>query len=207
LGRDVESFFGSSRFLLVFFFSGLLGNVATYVLGANVPSAGASGAIFGLVGAEIAYLLRNRRLYGRMSRQQLSNLATLVVINLVFGFTMPGVNNLAHIGGLVGGLLLGLGLAPRLTIEWEAASPGASPGAWPVPGPVPRVVDRASRSLQAAVLVLAIVLLATGLQLGNLRWSQLGGRQAPSAMPGALLRPEVAPQSHSDADWPASALM
>ena len=162
LGREVESLFGSVRFTFIYFLSGLFGSVAFYVLGApNVTSAGASGAIFGLVGADIAYFLRNRRLFGRLSRQQLGNLLTLVVINLILGFTVPGINNMAHLGGLVSGFIIGLGFSPHYTVRWEGLLPE------------PRLVDGNSTGMQAFTVVLAVVLLLGGIRLGNQRWADL----------------------------------
>jgi rhomboid protease GluP len=169
LGRQVEAFYGSWRFSVLYFLAGLFGNVAFYCLGgAYVPSAGASGAIFGLVGAEIAFFVRNRRLFGRLSRQQLSNLFVLVAINLVFGATVQGINNVAHIGGLVSGLLLGLALAPHYAVEFE-------------PGLVlaPRLVDRSPRLLQLVAPLLGLVLLLLGLRLGDQRWSGTSTSSAP----------------------------
>ncbi len=88
LGQDVERLYGSARFLLIYFLSGLGGSLASFVLGAGGISAGASGAI-------------------------LRSLLMLAGINLVFGFTIPGINNLAHMGGLVFGAMLGWILAPK----------------------------------------------------------------------------------------------
>lgn len=160
LGRDVEAFYGSWRFTSLYFLSGLLGGVASYVLGPNVASAGASGAIFGLIGAEVAYFLCNRRVFGVMGRQRLGNLAVLVAINLVFGFTVPGINNLAHLGGLVGGFVLGMALSPRYAIEWN----------WADGVPAQRLANRTPGAFQALGLLAICVMLVGGIWLGNQRW-------------------------------------
>jgi rhomboid protease GluP len=113
LGRDIESLFGAKRFLVVYFLSGLGGSVTTFALGGNAVSAGASGAIFGLIGAEIAYFFVHREMFGQRGQAQLRNLLFVAVINLFLGATVPGINNWAHMGGLVFGALMGFQLAPR----------------------------------------------------------------------------------------------
>ncbi len=165
LGREAEAFYGSVRFLAIYFVAGLFGGLAYYVLGpaASVVgvSAGASGAIFGIIGAELAYWLRNRGLFGAFGRQRLLNLAVLAGINLVFGATIPGINNLAHVGGLVSGFLLAVALAPRYEARWE----------WVGLNPAPRLVDRHPVWVQVIAVVIAILLGVAVLSLGGARWA------------------------------------
>lgn len=119
LGPQVESTFGTLRFLAVYLLGGLAGSVASYVWNANALSVGASGAIFGLFGALGAFAYTSRSLIGwEATRMQLYQMATLVAINLVFGF-LPGSNidNSAHVGGLVAGGLAGMALAPRYGVD------------------------------------------------------------------------------------------
>ena len=113
IGQGVEQTYGGSRFLLIYFLSGLGGSLFTYVLGGAGISAGASGAIFGLIGAQIAFFYRQRAVFGDASKAQLRNLLMVAGFNLVFGFTVPGINNLAHIGGLIFGAVVGWLLSPR----------------------------------------------------------------------------------------------
>jgi rhomboid protease GluP len=166
LGRDVEAFYGSRRFAAIYFLAGLFGNVAFYLFGDRVLSAGASGAIFGLVGAEIAFFLRNRQLFGSLGRQRLMNLAILVGINLVYGFVGAGINNLAHLGGLFAGLLLGLALTPRYEVAWR----------WAGSNPEPRLVNTTPVWVQAGSVGIAVILLVTGISLGDQLWA---GRATP----------------------------
>jgi rhomboid protease GluP len=161
LGRDLEGFYGFLRFAAIYFISGLAGNVAYYAAGPNAVSAGASGAIFGLIGAEIAFLVSNRSLFGSFRRQRLLNLAFLVVVNLAFGFMGRGINNLAHVGGLVSGLALGFALTPRHRLAWE----------WGPSGAAPRLVDGTPRWVQVAAVLGAGVLLGFVMWLGSQRWA------------------------------------
>jgi rhomboid protease GluP len=167
LGRDVESFYGSLRFAVIYFAAGLFGGLAYYLLGSErtaiVISAGASGAIFGVIGAELAFWLRNRMLFGDLGKQRLMNLAILVGINVVFGFSTPGINNLAHMGGLATGFLLALALTPRYEVTW----------AWDESGQTPRLVNRSPLWLQAAAVGLIVVLFIIGLNAGDQRWAAI----------------------------------
>jgi len=161
IGRDVEAFYGSGWFIATYFIAGLAGNVAYYLLGSDVLSAGASGAIFGLIGAEAAFFVRNRPLFGRFGRDRLANLAVLIGINLVFGFTVQGINNFAHLGGLLSGFLLGLALAPRYRFAWHERD-GV---------PVGMLQDGSSTRTRLFGIGLAMVLLVGGVMLGNQHWA------------------------------------
>ena len=161
VGRDMESLLGSGWFIAIYLLSGLAGNVAYYLLGPNVPSLGASGAIFGLIGAEAAFFLCNRPLLGRFGRQRLGNLAIMIGINLVFGFTVPGINNFAHLGGLLTGFVLGWILAPRYQVEWALV--GVEP--------IGRMRDRTPQNWRWLGIAAVTLLLLVGLWLGNRRWA------------------------------------
>jgi len=119
-GIRAEQFFGVWRFLVIYIISGIAGNVAIALASANTIGAGASGSIYGVIGALFALT--------KIRRKQVENLnsgalAIMIVIGIVMGFTMsatPGganVANAAHIGGLVTGFVLGW----LLTIERRGA--------------------------------------------------------------------------------------
>ncbi|RLF87591.1 rhomboid family intramembrane serine protease [Thermococci archaeon] len=100
LGIDLEGVIGTKRFLIVFFISALVGNVLSlFTLPLDVASGGASGGLFGIVGASLAIEGVLRR---NMSKA-LMNALFLFLINSIF----PGVNIIAHFGGLAAGLILG----------------------------------------------------------------------------------------------------
>jgi membrane associated rhomboid family serine protease len=120
VGRFVEILFGKWRYLVIYFVSGLLGNLLVFVIyQANLfPSTslfyengvlGASGAIFGIFGALGIFYILNRRSIGP---GMLSNWVIWLSLNLVFSFT-AGISLWAHIGGLVSGLIIALLLIPR----------------------------------------------------------------------------------------------
>jgi rhomboid protease GluP len=105
LGRDVERVAGAGRLGLVFAFAGLAGNSLSVLMSPS-PAVGASGAIFGLIGASAVFFFRNRRLLGARGQAQLRSLVMLTVLNLALGLR-PGIDNWAHLGGLLGGLAMG----------------------------------------------------------------------------------------------------
>ncbi len=104
LGNQVEKFYGHIKTLLIFIYSGIIGNLLTVILmNENVISAGASGAIFGLMGA-ILYFAINQRTY--MGEALKKEILPVIIINIFLGFLVSGINMYAHIGGLIGGMLI-----------------------------------------------------------------------------------------------------
>ena len=86
--------------------SGLVGSLLSYLLSPN-NAAGASGAIFGLMGSLLYFRKEKRNLFQRVFGP---GLLMIIGINLLYGFIQPGIDNWGHIGGLVGGFLMGNGL-------------------------------------------------------------------------------------------------
>jgi rhomboid protease GluP len=113
LGSFAEISFGRSRFLALYFISGIASGIAYLYFGVfNAPAVGASGAIFGLLGGVFGFAIRR----GTFSTRNpvISQLLILTALNLFLGATIPGVSNTAHIGGLVGGLVFGYLMAPSV---------------------------------------------------------------------------------------------
>ncbi len=102
IGPQVEGFFGKWKFLIVYFVSGICGSMMSIAFNPGIVSAGASGAIFGLFGA-LLYFANNYR--GYIGTVVKSQIVPVIVMNLVLGFVIQGVDIWAHIGGLVGGLI------------------------------------------------------------------------------------------------------
>ncbi|KAA3595985.1 MAG: rhomboid family intramembrane serine protease [Calditrichaeota bacterium] len=118
LGKSVECFFGKIDFLVIYFISGLWGSLFSYAFN-NSISAGASGAVFGLIGALISFFAINREMFGESGKKTLISTIFIAVLNLVIGFSTSGIDNYAHIGGLLGGLSLGVGLTPRYKFDFD----------------------------------------------------------------------------------------
>ncbi|HRX01561.1 MAG: rhomboid family intramembrane serine protease [Anaerolineae bacterium] len=161
IGMGLERLYGGSRYLVIYILSGLGGSLVSYVLAPASVSAGASGAIFGLIGAEIAFFYRHRKTFGQASQQQLRSLLMVAGINLVFGFTFPGINNYAHIGGLIFGAALGWVLAP----QYEP------PTVFQPDGNNAIILDDVNRlSRQLPMILVILVVMAALLYAGTTRW-------------------------------------
>lgn len=116
-GPSVESWFGKARFLSLYLISGICGNVLSYMCNPS-PAVGASGAIFGLVGATAVMLARHNRLLGPRAKRGLQSLAYIVIVNFGMGLS-PGsrIDNFGHLGGFLGGIAYSYLLGPRLVLR------------------------------------------------------------------------------------------
>jgi rhomboid protease GluP len=168
-GREVERRFGRARFLALYLLSGIASTTASFV-GSPVLSAGASGAVFGLAGASMAYYAAYRDRLGGAGRRSLASILMIVGLNLVMGFAAPGIDNLGHIGGLIAGLGLGWAYCPRYAVpRFPLAHPQAmSPGLL-AEEPL-RAVDRVPATRIWAGTLVAVVVLVVAVVLGAWRW-------------------------------------
>lgn len=107
LGSRLERVIGKIRFLLIYLLGGIAGNVVSLFLELKMQefsvSAGASGAVFAVMGAMIYIVIRNKGWLGDLSMRQI---LVMAAFSLYFGFTSSGVDNAAHIGGLLAGFVL-----------------------------------------------------------------------------------------------------
>ena len=116
IGYFTERLFGSPRYLAVYLIAGIGGNIVGLLLHPNVVAAGASGAIFGVYGGLLAFLLRRRGVVNPQAAKAVSrSVFIFLAYNLFYGLADPHTDLTAHIGGLVTGFLAGLLLAPDPT--------------------------------------------------------------------------------------------
>jgi membrane associated rhomboid family serine protease len=98
LGSQLESILGKTKFVVIYFVSLIGGSIASFLFSPfGTYSIGASGAIFGLMGAMLVV--------GRKKRLDISQVAVLVVLNVVIGFVLSGIDWRAHLGGLAAGMI------------------------------------------------------------------------------------------------------
>lgn len=102
LGPQLESFFGKWKFLFIYLVGGLCGSLLSFAFNIDGISIGASGAIFSLLGAMLYFGYHYRTYLGNVVRSQI---IPIIVLNLILGFTLSGIDNFGHIGGLIGGIL------------------------------------------------------------------------------------------------------
>jgi len=152
-GRLAERMYGSARFFLIYFCSGLTGNLLSLIAqGDRAVSGGASGAIFGVYGAVMVFLWRERRrLHPAEFKWLFWGAAGFSAVTIILGLQITGIDNAAHIGGLLAGILAGAALA-------RPFEPGACGGR--------------GRWLAAGALALSLALLITHIPAPRYRWSE-----------------------------------
>ncbi len=128
IGPVVERIWGSRLFAAFYVLTGIAASTASVVFTA-APAVGASGAIFGLIGVLFAGTRVHHPVLDQRARAIVPQLGFLIVLNLFLGFSIGGIDNAAHVGGLVSGLWLGLlvppGRVPTLRSMWQ--HPGGQP--------------------------------------------------------------------------------
>ncbi len=161
VGRLIEQLLGRWRYLLLYLASGVMGNLLSLVVQGNqAVSAGASGAVFSLYGALLVFLWRERRQVERGEFRWLFGAASaFIALALLMGMLITGIDNAAHLGGLLAGALLGTTLAR----PWTAISPHS----------------RLAQASAAVVLAVAAAGLVTGIPAPSYRLSdELRAREA-----------------------------
>ena len=109
IGTQIENYIGKWKFLIIYLISALSASLMSIIFSSSI-SAGASGAIFGLLGS-LLYFGYYYRIY--LSSVLKTQIIPIIILNLFIGFMIPGVDNAAHIGGLIGGLLTTMSLGIR----------------------------------------------------------------------------------------------
>lgn len=111
-----ESLGGGKRLVAIYMAAGIAGNIASFY-GSTTPSLGASGAVFGIGGALAMYFWMNKDVFGRKRAEfAIRQLSTTLMINLLYGFANPRIDNWGHIGGLLGGAATALLLGPKFRL-------------------------------------------------------------------------------------------
>lgn len=109
IGAQVESYLGKTKYILIYLYSGIVGALFSCLFTKGL-SIGASGAIFGLMGALLYFGYYYRVYLGNVLKSQL---IPLIILNLVLGFLNTSIDNAAHIGGLIAGILITFGLGVK----------------------------------------------------------------------------------------------
>ncbi len=108
IGSQIETYYGKAKFIIIYLVSGICGGLLSAIgIGGGTISVGASGAIFGLLGA-LAYFGYHYRLFlGNVLKNQI---IPVICLNLLIGFMLPGIDNFCHIGGLISGIFIAMAL-------------------------------------------------------------------------------------------------
>ena len=105
IGSQLESFYGKVKYLIIYLGSAILGNLMSLLFIQDAVSAGASGAIFGLLGSLLYFGYHYRVYFGTVIKSQI---LPLIILNFSLGYFLEGINNYAHMGGLIAGILLSI---------------------------------------------------------------------------------------------------
>ena len=203
-GALVEQLYGRRLFILLYLLSAAAGSVGSFVLGGDAPSVGASGGIFGLFGVLLAVSRTHHPVLDRRGQMLIGQIGGLIVLNLLLGFGIAGlgvgIDNAAHVGGLVAGLWLGFllvpGNVPTLGSLWQRSGSGDLAS---VPGVA------ALRLLGVLALVVAITLgVAIGTQARRDRADSNDGRAAAATWIGGPDGRTAATRDGGPADSPVS---
>ena len=115
IAPQVECFYGPYRFLSIYLLSGIYGVLGSFAFSTQ-PSAGASGAIFGLISTQAVFFYRYRRALGERGRKQFYSTLVVIAFILILTFTAQGIDMWGHIGGLLVGAVLAPSLAPQYAL-------------------------------------------------------------------------------------------
>lgn len=120
VGDMLEKIVGKVRYLVIYLAGGLAGNLLSMAVamrtGDYAVSAGASGAIFAVLGALFCLVVRNR---DRINPELGKRLVLLALMSLVQGFTQAGTDNMAHLGGFLGGIVLCMIFCHKNSIRYQ----------------------------------------------------------------------------------------
>ena len=110
VGTQIENFFGKLRYSIIYLGSAITGSMLSMLFNTNTFSIGASGAIFGLLGA-LLYFGYHYRVY--LDSVIKSQIIPIIILNLSIGFMIPNIDNACHIGGLIGGILISMAVGVK----------------------------------------------------------------------------------------------
>lgn len=103
IGPEVQFVYGKVKYLIIYLVSIIGSSIFSYLFNSNSVSVGASGAIFGLLGAMIIFAYNNRR---KIGKNYIKGLIKVVIINMIIGVTLSNIDNSAHLGGLISGIII-----------------------------------------------------------------------------------------------------
>lgn len=104
IGPQIQQVYGAMKYLIIYIIACITSSFLSYFMNPNSISVGASGGIFGLMGALLSYAIIERN---RIQKKYISSLMQIIILNLFIGLSIKNIDNFAHIGGLIGGGFVG----------------------------------------------------------------------------------------------------
>ncbi len=118
MGPNVEKIYGTVKFTLAYFFAGIIASLTSIYMNPQQISAGASGAVFGIFGLWFGFLVANKSiLQENFVKSNMKSAVVFLIMVLANGFMRSGIDNAAHIGGVVAGFMCGFLLSPSFPGE------------------------------------------------------------------------------------------
>ncbi|SHI62384.1 Membrane associated serine protease, rhomboid family [Clostridium cavendishii DSM 21758] len=102
LGNLINQIYGTKKYLIIYFLSGIVASFTSYKLSYGV-SVGASGAIFGLLGSCLFFAYKEKQ---RIGKEFFIDIISVIILNLIIGLSIPNIDNSAHFGGLFAGIII-----------------------------------------------------------------------------------------------------
>lgn len=102
VGYMVEAVYGRAKYIFIYFLSGIISSYVSFLF-SNAISVGASGAIFGVLGAVLVFSFRYKN---RIGKDLFINIIAVIALNVFIGLSMTNIDNFAHIGGLISGIII-----------------------------------------------------------------------------------------------------
>ncbi|MEA2025874.1 MAG: rhomboid family intramembrane serine protease [Chloroflexota bacterium] len=183
IGPIVEALFGPWRFLGIYLVCAAAGSAASYATSASF-AVGASGAVFGLFGVLLVADRVHKPALTRNARNLTMQIGMLIGINLIIGFSIPGIDNAAHVGGLLAGAALGFLLVPAgatLGSFWSRRSPEAASLSGPAADPNARGKPLRWGGVAALISVIVIVIAMSPITYEPPLWWLVAGQPAVPA--------------------------
>lgn len=104
IGPQINQIYGAKKYFVIYIISCITSSFLSYLMSPYSISVGASGGIFGLMGALVAFAIIERH---KIEKRYLSSLLQIIIINLFIGLSIQNIDNFGHIGGLLGGFIIG----------------------------------------------------------------------------------------------------
>lgn len=106
IGPQIEYIYGTTKYIIIYLISCFTSSLLSYIASPSI-SVGASGGIFGLMGALLAFAILERH---RLEKKYISSLIQVILVNLFIGLSLSNIDNFGHLGGIAGGFTLGLAM-------------------------------------------------------------------------------------------------
>ncbi len=111
-GSIIEKKLGPMKFIAIYVLSGIYGNTFSFYFSPYL-GVGSSSSVFGVLASLLTYFYLNKNMFGNIAKEYLISIIAIISISLIFGFISSGIDNAAHLGGILSGLIISIIIVPR----------------------------------------------------------------------------------------------